>query len=77
MKEAYDNDEDKVKMYGPSVSVKEGRALARKIRALGYFETSAITGKGINEAFDAILESAIESRREHNPSDNCCATKCF
>ena len=60
-----------------SVSLKEGKELARKIGALGYFETSAKTLEGINEAFDAILESALESIREHNPSENCCATKCF
>ena len=77
LKEAYDNDEKNIKAGRHSVSKKEGIELARKIGALGYFETSAKTGEGINEAFDAILESALESRREHNPSENCCATKCF
>ena len=64
-----------------SVSKQDGQKLAKQIGALGYFETSAKTGKGVNEAIDAILESALESNREHNPppieKNTCCTTKCY
>ena len=81
LKEAYDNNESNIKMGKRSVSLQEGKSLARKIGALGYFETSAKTGKGIKEAINVILISAIESRRDRNLSlvenNTCCAFKCY
>ena len=76
LKEAYDN--SKKSEYYPSVSKNEGKSLAKKIGALGYFETSAKTGMGIKEAFDAILLSALNSRKKHKPAENnaCFSTKC-
>ena len=76
LKEAYDNSK-KSESY-PSVSKNEGKSLAKQIGALGYFETSAKTGMGIKEAIDAILLSALKSRREHKRTENntCFSTKC-
>ena len=76
LKEAYDKSE-RSKKY-PSVSKNEGKSLAKKIGAIGYFETSAKTGMGIKEAFDAILLLALKSRREHKRAENntCFSTKC-
>ena len=60
-----------------SVTKGEGEKLARKIGALGYFETSGYTGQGTTKALDAILDYALKSRRKHNSLQNENAFSCL
>ena len=53
-------------------SKSEGQALARKINAVGYFETSALTGKGVQEAFQAAIDAANNPSDPVNPSPCDC-----
>ena len=41
------------------VSLKEGQALAKQIKAVAYIQTSAKTGEGIEEAFKTALQAAV------------------
>ena len=59
--------------YGPEarpISKKEGDALARKIKAYAYFETSAKENIGVTEALNAIFEAA-EKVDEMRPTCIC------
>ena len=42
-----------------SVSTREGVKLAKRIHALGYWETSAKTGEGVKEAFAAATTALL------------------
>ena len=42
-----------------AVSTREGVKLAKKIHALGYWETSAKTGEGVKEAFAAATTALL------------------
>ena len=42
-----------------TVSTEEGVKLAKKIHALGYWETSAKTGEGVKEAFAAATKALL------------------
>ena len=41
------------------VLTEEGVKLAKKIHALGFWETSAMTGEGVKEAFDAATKALL------------------
>jgi len=64
---------DLQKSSGPKakpISKSEGESLARKIKAVGYFETSSLTGQGVTEAFQAAIEAA--NRTEQTNDSNMC-----
>ena len=45
-----------------------GEKLAKKIKAFKYCETSAKSGEGVKEAFDAAIIAAITPRNDNRPS---------
>jgi len=58
-----------------SFSEKEARKMASKIKASAYFETSAKTKQGINEAFEAAVAITEEKRsalRSNRPRTRQC-----
>ena len=59
---------EKEKAGSKPVSYGEGQALAQKIKACGYYETSAKTGEGVTEAFQAAID-AVE--KQDNPVPDC------
>ena len=52
-------DEGPLRNWATQVSTKEGVKLARRIHALGYWETSAKTGQGVKEAFAAATKALL------------------
>ena len=58
---------EKEKAGSKPVSYGEGQALAQKIKACGYYETSAKTGEGVTEAFQAAID-AVEKQTD----PECC-----
>jgi len=52
---------------GEMVSVAQGNTLAKQIGAVRYIETSALTGEGIQDAFDAAVEAGLME-----PRAGCC-----
>ena len=58
------------KSSGPKakpINKSEGQALARKINAVGYYETSALSGQGVKEAFQAAIDAANKPIEPINP----------
>ena len=57
-----------------AVSTREGVKLAKKIRALGYWETSAKTGEGVKEAFAAATKALLTPDPTYMESmrNKCC-----
>lgn len=53
---------------------KSGVKLAKRIHALGYWETSAKTGQGVKEAFKAATEALLTppTFRERMKNKCCC-----
>jgi len=49
---------------GNPISVEQGDALAKKINAFAYCETSAKTGDGILNAFDTVVRAAITPEKK-------------
>ncbi|KAL8588272.1 hypothetical protein ACOMHN_008575 [Nucella lapillus] len=45
-----------------TVSCDEGLAVARKMGALAYFETSAKTGEGADAVFEAVIRAGMETK---------------
>lgn len=52
------------------VSKAEGEALAKEIKAEGYYETSSKTNEGVTEAFHAAINAAEEPKPQQNGF--CC-----
>lgn len=59
------NENEENKTYERQVTYEEGRELARKNNAI-YFETSAKTGKGIAELFEAVANRFVITKRDPN-----------
>ena len=59
-----------------AVSTMEGVKLAKKIHALGYWETSAKTGEGIKEAFAAAMTALLTPDPTYMETmrNKCCCT---
>ena len=59
-----------------AVHTEEGVKLARKIHALGYWETSAKTGKGVKEAFAAATTALLtpDPTCMETLRNKCCCT---
>ena len=59
-----------------AVSTKEGVKLAKKIHALGYWETSAKTGEGVKEAFAAATTALLTPppTTMETLRNKCCCT---
>jgi len=53
------------------ISQASGAELAKEIKAVGYFETSAKTGEGIHEAIDKGLKAAMTQPTIPKPF-RCC-----
>eukprot|EP01105_Mastigella_eilhardi_P003620 TRINITY_DN1474_c0_g2_i1.p1 TRINITY_DN1474_c0_g2~~TRINITY_DN1474_c0_g2_i1.p1 ORF type:complete len:691 (+),score=143.95 TRINITY_DN1474_c0_g2_i1:81-2153(+) len=47
------------RMAGTIIPAEEGRAMAKEIGAVGYFETSALTQVGLKELFDSAIRAVI------------------
>lgn len=47
------------------ITIKEGEKLAKKIKAFKYCETSAKSGEGVKEAFDAAIIAAITPNNDN------------
>ena len=65
--------EEMRRLYGPEakpISKEEGDALARKIKAYAYFETSAKENIGVTEALNVVFEAA-EKVDEIKPTCIC------
>ena len=56
-----------------SISSSEGEQLAKQLK-LPYFETSALTGKGIRDLMDAALRSLQKELISDVSDDNRCST---
>jgi len=54
---------------GKMVTEAEGKALAKKIGAVGYLETSAKTGDGVKDAFDTAVRAGLGLLE---PDSSCC-----
>lgn len=50
------------------VTVESAQALAKKINAVGYVETSALTGHNIKECFETAVRAVLKK-----PSSECCS----
>ncbi|XP_076445009.1 ras-like GTP-binding protein RHO [Babylonia areolata] len=50
----------KKRMSKTMVSFDEGQAVSRKIGAVAYFETSALTGGGTDAVFEAVVRAGME-----------------
>lgn len=59
---------NKIDLPDRTVSTEEGEALAKEFQC-PYFETSAKTGEGINEAFIA-LAKIVKERKDKEPTSN-------
>ena len=73
LKEDRNGLEEMRRLYGPEakpISKEEGDALARKIKAYAYFETSAKENIGVTEAMNAVFEAA-EKFDEMRPTCIC------
>ncbi len=44
-----------------NVTIDEGKALAKEIGAVSFFETSAKTGENVNEMFELIVKAILET----------------
>jgi len=54
------------------ISTAQGTAMAQKIRAVDYFECSALTGKGVKEVFDSVINVALYPNSAKDKSRKCC-----
>ena len=51
--------------------MKDGLSVAKKIRAVQYFECSAKTLQGVENVFDEAVQAALKPRDEGRKNFNC------
>ncbi len=55
------------------VTEKEGRELAKKIKAEKFFECSALTRENVDEIFEAAAKQIYFHSENLRPEDKCCS----